>query len=194
MWYEANIDGVGQGASATADGESAMVHISEACSRNLPVEIEETKDPVIVERYELIADSGGPGRFRGGLGVRRDYRLHGPARIISVLERCTSPHWGIAGGKDGARNFGVLESSIHGTVEIAKTPDMPMAAGDLISIRTGGGGGFGDPRERDPAAVLHDVLDGYVSIDAARTEYAVAIDPATLTIDDEATARARTAG
>jgi N-methylhydantoinase B len=188
MWYEANIDGVGQGASATADGESAMVHISEACSRNLPVEIEETKDPVIVERYELIPDSGGAGRFRGGLGVRRDYRLHAAARIISVLERCTSPHWGIAGGKPGARNYGVLESSLHGTVEITKTPDMPMANGDLISIRTGGGGGHGDPYQRDPAAVLRDVIDGYVSIHAARTEYGVAIDEATLTVD-----RARTA-
>ena len=191
MWFEANFDGVGQGASATADGESAMVHISEACSRNLPVEIEETKDPVIVERYELISDSGGAGTFRGGLGVRRDYRLHAPARIISVLERCTSPHWGIAGGGDGARNYGVLESSIHGTVEITKTPDMPMADGDLISIRTGGGGGYGSPLDRDPASVLHDVVDGYVSIEAARADYGVVIDSASMTEDQEATARAR---
>jgi N-methylhydantoinase B len=193
MWYEANIDGVGQGASAIADGESAMVHISEACSRNLPVEIEETKDPVIVERYELIADSGGPGRFRGGLGVRRDYRLHAPARIISVLERCTSPHWGVAGGRPGARNYGVLESSIHGQVEITKTPDMPMADGDLISIRTGGGGGYGDPFERDPEAVRRDVIDGYVSIEAARGEYGVAIEPGSFATDQEATTEMRAA-
>lgn len=191
MWYEANIDGVGQGASGWADGESAMVHISEACSRNLPVEIEETKDPVIVERYELIPDSGGAGTFRGGLGVRRDYRLHAPARIISVLERCTSPHWGVAGGKDGAKNYGILESSLHGTVEITKTPDMPMAAGDLISIRTGGGGGYGDPFARDPATVLRDVIDGYVTIQAAAADYGVAIDAATLTVDEAATARLR---
>jgi N-methylhydantoinase B len=191
MWYEANIEGVGQGASAWADGESAMVHISEACSRNLPVEIEETKDPVIVERYELIADSGGAGTFRGGLGVRRDYRLHGPARVISVLERCTSPHWGIAGGKDGDRNYGVMESTVDGTYEFMKLPDRAVAPGDLISIRTGGGGGFGSPLERDPAAVLRDVLDGYVSIEAARRDYAVVIDPATMAVDPAATARAR---
>jgi N-methylhydantoinase B len=191
IWYEANIEGVGQGASAWADGESAMVHISEACSRNLPVEIEETKDPVIVERYELIPDSGGAGRFRGGLGVRRDYRLQSAARVISVLERCTSPHWGVAGGKHGAPNYGVLESSIHGTVQIMKLPDTAMAEGDLISIRTGGGGGYGDPFEREPAAVMRDVLDGYVTEHAARTDYGVVIHEATQAVDDAATSAVR---
>jgi N-methylhydantoinase B len=176
MWYEANIEGIGQGASRYADGESALIHISEACSRNLPVELEETKDPVIIERYELIQDSGGAGTFRGGLGVRRDYRLQADARVISTLERCTSPHWGMEGGTPGQRNYAYLESSIHGNKEIMKTPDMPMAAGDLISIRAGGGGGWGDPLERDPQAVLRDVTDGYVSIDAAKTAYGVTID------------------
>jgi N-methylhydantoinase B len=192
MWIEANIEGSGQGASSVADGESALIHISEACSRNLPVEIEETKDPMIVERYELIQDSGGAGTFRGGLGVRRDYRYQANGRTISIIERCTSPHWGIAGGKPGLRNIGVIESSIHGDIEIMKTPDMPMAKGDLLSIRAGGGGGWGEPFLRDPEAVLRDVIDGYVSPVAARTEYGVAIDLATKSVDQAGTAALRT--
>jgi N-methylhydantoinase B len=176
MWYEANIEGVGQGASKFADGESALIHIAEACSRNLPVELEEAKDPVIVERYELILDSGGAGEFRGGLGVRRDYRLQADTRVISMIERGKSPHWGIDGGKPGLRNYAAIESSIQGTREIMKTPDMPMASGDLISIRAGGGGGWGDPLLRGPQAVLRDVIEGYVSVEAALSEYGVVVD------------------
>lgn len=177
MWVEANIEGIGQGASAFADGESAVVHIDEACSRNLPVELEETKDPEIIERYELIQDSGGAGKFRGGLGVRRDYRLLADGRMISVLERCNAPHWGVAGGLPGGRTYGVLDSSIYGQgIEIIKTPDQPIAKGDLLSIRTGGGGGYGNPLERDPERVLEDVLEELVSIEAARELYGVVFD------------------
>jgi N-methylhydantoinase B len=179
MWVEANIEGIGQGASAFADGESAVVHIEEACSRNLPVELEETKDPEIIERYELIQDSGGPGKFRGGLGVRRDYRLLADGRMISVLERCNAPHAGVAGGLPGGRTYGVLDSSIYGQgVEIIKTPDQAIAKGDLLSIRSGGGGGFGDPLERDPARVAEDVLEELVSVEAAREHYGVVVDTA----------------
>lgn len=177
MWVEANIEGIGQGASAFADGESAVVHIDEACSRNLPVELEETKDPEIIERYELIQDSGGAGTFRGGLGVRRDYRLLADGRMISVLERCNSPHWGVAGGLPGGRTYGVLDSSIYGQgFEIIKTPDQPIAKEDLLSIRTGGGGGYGNPLERDPERVLEDVLEELVSIEAAQELYGVVFD------------------
>jgi N-methylhydantoinase B len=176
MWVEANIEGIGQGASAFADGESAVVHIEEACSRNLPVELEETKDPEIIECYELVTDSGGPGKFRGGLGVRRAYRLLSDGRMISTLERCTSPHAGVAGGLAGGRTIGILDSSIYGEgVEFMKTPDQPIANGDLLTIVTGGGGGYGDPLERDPERVLEDVLEELVSVDAARSYYGVVI-------------------
>lgn len=191
MWVEANIEGIGMGASSFADGESAMVHILEACSRNLPVELEEAKDPEIIERYELIQDSGGAGRFRGGLGVRRDYRLLADGRMISVLERCVAPHRGVDGGLPGGRTYGVLDSSIHGRgVEIIKTPDQPIAKGDLISIRTGGGGGFGNPLDRDPKLVAEDVLEELVSIDAARQLYGVVVD-ANGVVDEAATALER---
>ncbi len=177
MWVEANIEGIGQGASAFADGESAVVHIEEACSRNLPVELEETKDPEIIEFYELVADSGGPGKFRGGLGVRRAYRLLTDARMISTLERCNAPHAGVAGGLPGGRTIGILDSSIYGEGhEFIKTPDQPLAKGDRMTIVTGGGGGYGNPLEREPERVFEDVCEGLVSIDAAREFYGVVFD------------------
>ena len=191
MWVEANIEGIGQGASAYADGESAMVHVAEACSRNLPVELEETKDPTIIERYELIPDSGGVGTFRGGLGVRRDYRMKLAGRMISVLERCTAPAQGVEGGGTATANTGVLEYSIQGNISFMKTPDQPFAAGDLISIRTGGGGGWGHPFGRDPQAVLRDVQGGYVSQEAARRDYGVAIDPRNMTVNESQTTSLR---
>jgi N-methylhydantoinase B len=191
MWVEANIEGIGMGASAFADGESAMVHILEACSRNLPVELEEAKDPEIIERYELRQDSGGAGKFRGGLGVQRDYRLLADGRMISVLERCIAPHAGVAGGLPGGRTYGVLDSSIYGHgVEIIKTPDQPIAKGDLLSIRSGGGGGFGNPLERDIDRVVEDVLEELVSVEAARELYGVVIDEAG-NVDYDATKQLR---
>ena len=187
MWVEANIEGIGQGASSTADGESAVVHVAEACSRNLPVEIEETKNPTIIERYELIPNSGGAGKFRGGLGVRRDYRMEMKGHMISILERCTAPGEGILGGKTAHPTHGVMESSIYGNITFYKTPAQPFADGDLLSIRTGGGGGWGNPFKRDPEAVLRDVQDGYVSIDSARDDYGVAVEPTLNTINETAT-------
>ena len=177
MWVEANIEGIGQGASAFADGESAVVHIEEACSRNLPVELEETKNPELIEFYELVPDSGGPGRFRGGLGVRRAYRLLADARMISTLERCNAPHAGVAGGLPGGRTIGILDSSIYGEGhEFIKTPDQPLAKGDRMTIVTGGGGGYGNPLEREPERVFQDVLEELVSVDAALEFYGVVFD------------------
>jgi N-methylhydantoinase B len=191
MWVEANIEGIGMGASAFADGESAMVHILEACSRNLPVELEEAKDPELIERYELRQDSGGAGKYRGGLGVQRDYRLLADGRMISVLERCIAPHAGVAGGLPGGRTYGVLDSSIYGEgFEIIKTPDQPIAKGDLLSIRSGGGGGFGNPLERDPERVREDVLEELVSVQAAQELYGVVFD-SDGNVDHEDTSRVR---
>lgn len=202
FWMEAPIEVIGMGASRLSDGESAMVHIAEACSRNLPVEVEETLDPLLIERYELIQDSGGPGERRGGLGVRRDIRFLAPGALISVIERGRFPHWGANGGMPGARNY-VLVKTANSEVEkyaIAKTaegyevlkcPSVELAKGDLVSIRTGGGGGYGDPLNRDPEAVRQDVINAYVSVESAERDYGVVIDPHTLEIDIKATERLR---
>lgn len=190
FWNVVPLEGVGQGASALGDGESALIHISESCSRNLPIEMQE-KNPVLVEKYELRQDSGGPGKFRGGLGVQRDVRLLAPGYLISGIERGTAPHWGVLGGKPGGKNYLYLKSRIHGEKEILKFPTIELAEGDLISVRAGGGGGYGDPFERDPEKVLQDVINGYVSIESARNDYGVVVDPGTLSLDVEATRRLR---
>jgi N-methylhydantoinase B len=187
MWLEGPLEAVGQGGSARGDGETAISHILSACSTNLPVEIEEAMDPIFVERYEIRADSGGPGRHRGGLGVVRDLRFEARANIISVIERGVAVHWGAEGGWPGSRNYAVLTSQAGGEREILKLPATPVAAGDRISIRAGGGGGFGDPLDRDPEAVRLDVRDGYVSMASAKEEYGVVFSEDGRRVDADAT-------
>ncbi len=202
FWLEASIEGCGQGASQSSDGGNALIVMSEACSRNLPCEVEETRAPVITERYELQQDSGGAGKFRGGLGIRRDWRCLGPANMISVIERSFAPHWGINGGKPGSRNYSIVATKNAGIekhavakteegYEILKAPSAPIYAGDLISLRLGGGGGWGDPHEREVNSVRNDVLQGYVSLKSAQEDYGVVINAETMEVDTEATALLR---
>ena len=110
--------------------------------------------------------------------------------MISILERCTAPGEGILGGGTAHPTHGYMESKIHGNVQYQKTPSQPFAAGDLLSIRTGGGGGWGSPLTRDVNSVLRDVQDGYVSIESARADYGVAIS-STGEVDSEETATLR---
>lgn len=176
MWLEGPLEPVGQGASARGDGESAIANILSACSTNLPVEVEEAMDPIFVERYEIRTDTGGPGRYRGGLGIVRDLRFDAEASIISTIERGVAVHWGALGGWPGSRNYALLTSARWGEKEILKLPATALAPGDRVSIRAGGGGGFGDPLDREPEAVRVDVRDAYVSSGAARDEYGVIFD------------------
>ena len=191
MWLEGPLEAIGQGASAQGDGETAISHILSACSTNLPVEIEEAMDPTFVERYEIRPDTGGPGRFRGGMGVVRDLRFESEVSIISIIERGVAVHWGAEGGWPGSRNYAVLTSSRWGEREVLKLPATPLAPGDRISIRAGGGGGYGDPLDRDSEAVRVDVRDDYISITAAQVEYGVVFDSLGRGVDQKATASLR---
>lgn len=202
FWLEASIEGCGQGASKSSDGGNALIIMSEACSRNLPCEVEETRAPVITERYELQQDSGGAGKYRGGLGIRRDWRCLGPGHLISVIERSFAPHWGTDGGKPGSRNFAIVttensEVEKYATTktaegyELLKAPSVLLSEGDLVSLRLGGGGGWGDPFGRDMEAVGNDVKQGYVSIKSAREDYGVVVDPDDLHVDVNASLRLR---
>ena len=154
---------------------------------NIPVEAQEQNHPIIVERFELIPDSAGPGRFRGGCGIRRDMKfLAEDGKLTNLSERQRFAPWGLFGGKSGrlARtvvNPGAGERVVHG-----KTSE-DFDCGDVISFQLSGSGGYGNPLERDPARVLDDVLDGYVSVEQARTGYGVVIDPATMAVDARAT-------
>jgi N-methylhydantoinase B len=179
----------GTGARAGKDGCEAMASAFNAS--NIPVEAQEAHYPIIVERFEIIPDSAGPGRFRGGCGVRRDLRFVAEdGKLTNLSERQRFAPYGLFGGKTGqlARtviNPGPGERVVHGK------ESADFAAGDVISFQQSGAGGYGSPFERDPARVLEDVLEGYVSIEHARREYGVVVDPATMTVDAAATRRIR---
>jgi N-methylhydantoinase B len=157
----------GTGARASKDGADCMqVHITN--TSNLPIEAFEAEFPMTIERFELIADSGGAGRLRGGLGVRRDFRIDAPARVAVRSARQRFAALGLEGG--GAGGLGSFERvRADGRVERvpATATDVALDAGDVIVVRTPGGGGIGDPPARDPERVREDVQEGRVSIEAA---------------------------
>jgi N-methylhydantoinase B len=174
MVVEANNEGIGWGAARDYDGANALMHVTQSMVKNLPVEISEMKAPVLFDRLELRQDSGGPGKYRGGLGIQRDFRFTHPIGVLTVVQKTKTDGWGLAVGKPGARNAVVLNP---GTDKEKRAGQMrgTFQAGDVLSNRSGGGGGFGNPFERDPERVRQDVLDGYVSREAAQEEYGVAI-------------------
>jgi len=141
------------------------------------VEVVESRVPSMrILRYGLRADSGGAGKFRGGLGIERVYQFLTPAFITFSLERKATPPWGLAGGLDGAVN-GVEITSPDGSVRhVRKATQHPIAAGEVVRIMSGGGGGWGPPAERDPEAVCRDVREGYVSAEAARHDYGIRVN------------------
>jgi N-methylhydantoinase B len=186
----------GWGANARRDGLSAVYSIA-GNTWNVPVEVVERRFPVRVERYELRPDSGGPGAHRGGLGIRREHRILGHDAEVSVLgNRVRVAPWGLEGGGEGARaGYEVIRDGSEEPAPLApefgsKAAAVPLRAGDVVVQLTAGGGGWGDPRERDPEAVARDVRGGYVSRAAAEREYGVVI-AADGTVDEAATAARR---
>lgn len=186
-------DGGGYGGKPFEDGESALFSMDLGDTYNVPAEVAEVRYPWRVERFELIQDSGGPGRFRGGLGVRRDYRILGhKAGLTVTTDRVKyTPPWGLFGGKAGRPSITVVYR--HGGKEERwrKISNLPLEPDEVVSFQTGGGGGYGPPWERDPQAVLQDVINGYVSLAKAREEYGVVIDEVALKLDLEATEKLR---
>jgi N-methylhydantoinase B len=176
----------GWGGWQGSDGESAMINLSNGSFRNIPAEVYEVKHPMRVEEFSIRRDSGGPGRWRGGCGVVRSYRALEDCDVSLWFERSKTPAWGVAGGKSGRPPAISIEGPQirMGPLKLkAKT----IPAGTLVRTMTGGGGGYGNPIERSLEQVRADVIDGYVSIDGARSEYGVVITPGTLAVDEEAT-------
>jgi N-methylhydantoinase B len=170
--------GGGFGAKIGEDGVSATVCMNDGDTHNHPVEQMEAKYPLLFERHALREDSGGAGRQRGGLGTEQVVQARFPININIQVDRVHCPPWGLAGGHSGLGNQVTLRL---GGKEIADLPNAKVLmtrlnAGDTITIRAGGGGGFGPPEERDPNKVVHDVRQGYVSAKIAREIYRVALD------------------
>ncbi|MEU4722947.1 hydantoinase B/oxoprolinase family protein [Nonomuraea dietziae] len=162
--------GGGSGGRWYADGEDTIHVVPD--SRNIPVEFAEARWPFRVERLGLAVDSGGPGLFRGGLGYDKHIRMLRDASYMSIADRSILSCWGVNGGRAG-RPFTV---SVAGQEMEGLVDDHPVRAGDVIRIRTTGGGGWGSPYERDPEKVAADVRDGKVSVEGARTDYGVVFE------------------
>jgi N-methylhydantoinase B len=190
LWLEAANEGVGWGASYCSDGINATMHISETQTRNLPVEVLETKAPVMIERLELLQDSGGAGEFRGGLGLKRDYRFLAETDAIAIVKKTKTNPWGLEGGRDGTPNY-VLAHLNTDKERRTGAERFELKPGETISNRSGGGGGYGDPLKRDPKLVSEDVLNEYISLERAKNVYGVVIDLGEKRIDYEATKRLR---
>ncbi|HVW69768.1 MAG TPA: hydantoinase B/oxoprolinase family protein [Steroidobacteraceae bacterium] len=188
LYAVSNNDPVGWGGTATHDGVNATNHISGSLVRNTPIEVMEMRTGMMIETLELRCDSGGAGRFRGGLGATRRIRFRSSGEFLTVVKKTKSRPWGLAGGHDAEPISMVL---FPGTAKERRvgTHRTPVTAGDRAVYETAGGAGYGPPAQRDPALVLEDVLEGYVSLEAARNIYRVAIVDGR--IDDGATKRLR---
>jgi len=183
----------GTGARATRDGCEAMSYAFNAS--NIPVEAQEANQPIVVERFELIRDSGGAGTFRGGCGIRRDMQFLADEGLLTNLsERQKFPPYGLFGGHPGMLARTVINPG-PGEEIVPGKASLVFAYGDVISFQQSGAGGYGDPLARDPRRVLDDVRDDYVSVEAARARYGVVIveragEPG---LDETATRRLRAA-
>jgi len=185
--------GGGWGAKRGEDGVSATVCINDGDTHNSPNEQFEAKYPVMVESLSLIQDSGGPGRYRGGLGVETVVQAISDFNVNAQIERAVCLPWGLEGGLEGTGNEMLMrrDGVIEDDVPNAKLFRAKVKAGDAFILRSGGGGGFGSPLERPVEDVQHDVRQGYVSLDAARNYYGVVLDADTLAVDVAATERQR---
>jgi N-methylhydantoinase B len=190
-WHSVIIRGGGMGASRVGDGH--YVSIFPANGANTPVEIFESDTPLIVEKRELLTDSGGAGKSKGGLGRRVVFRIPDdqyapipPVNLGIQSGRFRYPSEGLFGGKTGARAQ-FLVNGAHGN-PYGLTQLKP---GDVVTMDAAGGGGYGNPLERDPERVEGDVREGYVSVEGARKDYGVVIDPATMRADTSETSELR---
>ncbi len=178
-----HLEGCGWGAKSYDDGNDAIIVTNGNC-RNTPVEIFETRYPLRTLEYSLIADSGGAGRMRGGLGTRRRMRVEGAEITANALFDRTKPGfgaWSLDGGGKGGRGAIMVKrrgdsefrtfSEAFGTVSPSKFTNIRLEPGDEVLIDSPGGGGYGDPRQRDRGRLQRDVDEGFVSEQAARELY-----------------------
>jgi len=180
--------GGGSGGRYYADGEDTIHVVPD--SRNLPTEFTESRFPFLVERLGLAVDSGGAGRHRGGLGYEKHVRMLRDAHFMSIADRSILACWGVKGGRAGASFQVSIDPGGPREREVDALADAePVRAGEVIRVRTTGGGGWGDPLDRPVAEVVRDVEWGKVSIGGAERDYGVvlAFDGTLATVDQAAT-------
>jgi N-methylhydantoinase B len=182
----------GWGAGCGKDGEHGLVCTSDGETYILSVEVAETRYPFLVDRFAFNPAEGGHGKWIGGRGLVKDYRIvNSSAQVTASFGRSRFPPWGFAGGGDGVPNIAEIRR-VDGTIERrGRFSNEPLRKGDVVRFLTGSGGGYGDPHHRDPASVLRDVLDGYITVETARSAYRVALTGLPLRVDEDETTRLR---
>jgi N-methylhydantoinase B len=179
------IQGGGAGARPGKDGPDGQdLHLGRFM--NTPVEAAEIENPVMIERYEFIPDSGGPGKYRGGLSLRRDIRFLADVTWARYSDRQKFKPLGLFGGMEGSMGSLIMNPDTPEQKRCKSKGVDQIKAGDLLSIRLPGSGGYGPPVERDPEAVLWDVINGKISMESARKDYRVVFDEE-MGVDMEAT-------
>lgn len=183
------IQGGGAGARPDKDGPDGQdLHLGRFM--NTPVEAAETENPVMIERYEFIPDSGGAGKYRGGLSLRRDIRFLADVTWARYSDRQKFRPQGLFGGLEGSPGSLILNPGTPEEKRCKSKSVDRLKAGDLLSIRLPGSGGFGPPDLREPERVRWDVINGKVGIESARRDYRVLFD-GDMNVDGEATRRLR---
>jgi N-methylhydantoinase B len=180
--------GVGYGARPFADGTDAVYFVAQ---ENYPAEFMELNYPVRLRAYGLNLDSGGPGRFRGGCGVVREFEVLADEAMLAVrIDSVRNPPWGVAGGMNGGSGRAVVNPGTDKERVLAPLSDgTVLRRGDVFRIETGGGGGWGHPFDRPAAQGAEDVRGGFVSEAAAARDYGVVLRDGAL--DEAATAARR---
>ncbi|MBW2094370.1 MAG: hydantoinase B/oxoprolinase family protein [Deltaproteobacteria bacterium] len=169
------IQGGGAGARPGKDGPDGQdLHLGRFM--NTPVEAAELENPVMIERYEFIPDSGGAGKYRGGLSLVRDIRFLTDVTWARYSDRQKFKPQGLFGGKEGSKGSLILNPGTSSQKKCKSKGVDQLKAGDVLSIRLPGSGGYGPPEERDPEMVRWDVLNGKVSIESANEQYKVFFD------------------
>jgi len=183
--------GGGQGALHCQDGMDG-VHSHMTNTRNAPVEVIEATYPLRVRRYGLIPDSEGPGRFRGGMGMLREITILEPEVTLTISsDRNRLRPWGVFGGKHASPAVCRLMDREGGELQLRSKDTRRIHEGDTVVTMTSGGGGWGNPHERNPEHVRRDAIEGLVSPERARSEYGVALKGPAMEVDEQETARLR---
>ena len=170
--FKANDSGHGGwGACATHDGAGPFRTMAHGDTRLIPIELQESMYPYRIVEFALRQDSGGAGKFRGGLGFRKRYQILGPCDLQAMFDRVKYPPWGVHGGKEGMSGRITVFKKSGASEIIYKSKAYPLEPGDAIIVETGGGGGYGPPLDRSHELVKRDLERGYISQVAAARDY-----------------------
>jgi len=181
----------GLGARPNADGIHTFSFPPRA--ENIPIEVVETENPIIFERFELLSDSAGAGKYRGGCGSVIRFRVltDKPFTLANTGDRFEYAAGGLFGGREGSKSIFILNPERPDERSLDPRATHILEPGSSIEYTLPGGGGYENPFERDPMAVLEDVMNGIVSIERAKTDYGVVIDPSTLSVNIDETEKLR---